>query len=183
MSPDEILRMPACTDDEEADFRIRVLTYYDVTAARDAAYEWADRLQRLPKRIRSKACIFTLRCPENCTIAEIFERRRGEGKQWLLMTFTQRVFRAALVNRVMADDGLDPDLWLPMTCRHGKGRFDLAFAQEIAAFALPGQRCRRIPDILVLERSNREFVGQWKLQRVMSWTQTAASRAMLDPTE
>lgn len=153
MLPDELNRLPFNAEDrDEAELILGRRTALDVAVNRERASRFEAYLETMTPRQRRQRVALTLRCPENCLLVEIYLDRSVErGELVFLTAHTTRRAKTFFANGGTADDGMDPDMWAPIACRHGTGQFVLIDAIELVLFAgLPKGTSRRITDSVTL---------------------------------
>lgn len=140
------------TEELDADHRRR--TRAGVEAHHAAADRALAQVERLTAVQRRRAAAFTCRCPKGCVLITVYPRRPpwgGEGVLLLIVAQTRRTRRARFAAWPVADDGLDPDRWLPIGCAHGQGKFDRELPHDLLEeHALPSGSVRRITDLPAL---------------------------------
>jgi hypothetical protein len=140
-------------DNDELDLYYRLLTAFDVARNRGFATAYEETLRRLTPRQRRDRVFLTIRCSEGCRLVEIFHEGPDRGRgSYFLTGYTRRGQRTFYANGGTADDGYDPDLFAPISCRHGAGRFALWEAVELVATSdLPRGASRRLKDEVILK--------------------------------
>lgn len=123
------------------DYRTR--TRYDVDQHHLMAAEYLSKIQAMPPARRRRAAVFTCRCPHvdrarrlhGCILITVYSQRTADdGERLLVVMHTPAAERAVYDNWAVADDGLDPDLYLPIRCKHGSGRFGRGTVTELLLF-------------------------------------------------
>lgn len=158
MSTEEVRRLLAYTGDDgaETDLILGLQTYADVLHNRGRATAFATHLATMTQAQRRRRVDMLLRCPHNCLLVEIYLHRPHAGGQLIyVIAHTRRGSKTFYANGGTADDGMDPDMYAPIACRHGAGQYVLVDAIDLVLFSgLPKGTNRRITDTVTLTFSS-----------------------------
>ncbi|WP_375502167.1 hypothetical protein [uncultured Jatrophihabitans sp.] len=153
MTAQQIIALPyRYADPDEEELVLGLKTAIDVAANRARAAKFEQRLSSLSPVLRKRRVDVFIRCPLNCLLVEVFlQRPATEGQRVFLTAYTTKGRKTFYANGGTTDDGMDPDMWAPISCRHGAGQFVLYSAIDLVLFAgLPRGANRRITDEVVM---------------------------------
>ncbi|MGN6607779.1 MAG: hypothetical protein ACTHMS_12330 [Jatrophihabitans sp.] len=120
------------SDLEASDLAYRLLSARDVARNRAKAAAFQSRIDALTTAQRRHRVDLFIRCDLNCLLVEIFLEKLAEGGQWVFLSaHTRRGAKMYYANGGAANDAYDADMWAPIACRHGSGRYVLADALEL----------------------------------------------------
>jgi hypothetical protein len=130
-------------------------TALDVAHNRERAARFARHLDTMTSTQRRRRVDVFVRCPAGCRLVEVFlQKPDTDGQLVYLTAYTTRTSRTFYANGGTTDDGMDPDMWAPISCPHGAGQYVLTDAIELVLFAdLAHGASRRITD-MVTSRSS-----------------------------
>lgn len=154
------------------DLWYRLRAYWDVRRSRELAARFDARMSRLTPAQRKRHVHLWIRCPQGCTLLEIYKDPLPEGGvRVYVRAHNRRGVRVYLCNPAVADDYLDPDLWAPIACRHGKGRFGVDTPMGLAFSDLPKGSHRPINGTIPIKGAEHPILGDdADSSRYHSWT-------------
>jgi hypothetical protein len=132
----------------------------EVSARAAGARRALQGLQRLTDQNRKRRERFVLYCPATrrpCPLYVAYawtpppEARIGTDDTLLVVGSTRTAQRAAFPSWPLTSNNIDPDQWLPVGCRHGRGRFPIGVPGAILRefyTAETAWHSRRISDLL-----------------------------------